>query len=209
MRLDNHVAVRIPKGAALVLQVHLVTSGKEETCRIAVGLQYAREVVHRQLRHVLLMDTKYSIPPGAALHPVRVTRELAQDAVGVGLFCHMHVRGRAMTFKAHYPDGKSETLLVIPNYSFDWQHPYQWGPDQKRFPKGTRIECVAHYDNSPFNPYNPDPKATVKDGPQTFHEMMNGFFFYTAAGERLNLEIDPKTGAAKDSKEARKAGIDE
>ena len=61
-------------------------------------------------------------------------------------------------------------------------------------PKGTRIECVAHYDNSSFNPYNPDPKATVRDGPQTHHEMMFGFFFYTDATEKLALKIDPKTG---------------
>ncbi len=99
-----------------------------------------------------------------------------------------------MTFIAHTPDGASETLLVIPNYSFEWQHAYRWAPGTKRFPKGTRIECLAHYDNSAFNPYNPDPTATVREGPQTFHEMMNGFFFYTDAEERLGLEIDPATG---------------
>jgi hypothetical protein len=36
----------------------------------------------------------------------------------------MHRRGRDMTFTAHYPDSESETLLLIPNYSFDWQLPY-------------------------------------------------------------------------------------
>ncbi len=47
---------------------------------------------------------------------------------------------------------------------------------------------------SPFNAHNPDPKATVRDGPQTYQEMMNGFFFYLDANEDLKLEIDPKTG---------------
>jgi hypothetical protein len=56
---------------------------------------------------------------------------------------------------------------------------------------------VALYDNSPFNPYNPDPSATVRDGPQTYHEMMNGFFFYVDANEDLKLDIDPKTGSRK------------
>ena len=109
----------------------------------------------------------------------------------------MHVRGRDMTFKAHYPDGKSETLLTIPNYNFDWQLAYRWGAGKKKFPKGTRLEAVAHYDNSAFNPFNPDPKATVRDGQQTFNEMMNGFVFYVEANEKLGLEIDPKTGRAK------------
>jgi hypothetical protein len=102
-----------------------------------------------------------------------------------------------MTFRAHYPDGKSETLLIIPNYNFDWQMAYRWAPGKKRLPKGTRIECLAHYDNSAFNPYNPEPKATVRDGPQTYNEMMNGFFFFTDANEKLNLTIDGKTGKAK------------
>lgn len=62
--------------------------------------------------------------------------------------------------------------------------------------QGTRFECVAHYDNSAFNPFNPDPTATVKDGPQTYHEMLYGFVFYTAVDEDLDLSIDPKTGSA-------------
>jgi len=36
--------------------------------------------------------------------------------------------------------------------------------------------------------------VTVKHGPQTIHEMMFGFFFYTDDKENLNLQIDPKTG---------------
>ena len=122
---------------------------------------------------------------------------LTHDAEGIGLFCHMHVRGKDMTFRARYPDGTTETLLVIPNYNFNWQHAYRWAPGKKRFPKGTRLECVAHYDNSAFNPYNPDPKATVRDGQQTHQEMMNGFVFYVEAGERLGLDIDGTTGRVK------------
>ena len=43
-------------------------------------------------------------------------------------------------------------------------------------PKGTRIECTAHYDNSPNNPNNPDPTKLVKYGDQSWDEMMFGFF---------------------------------
>ena len=82
------------------------------------------------------------------------------------------------------------------NFNFDWQMGYAWADGAKKFPKGTKFEVVAHYDNSPFNPFNPDPKRTVKEGDQTVDEMMYGFLFYTVAGEHLNLDIDPKTGAA-------------
>jgi hypothetical protein len=106
----------------------------------------------------------------------------------------MHVRGKDMTFLAHKPDGTTENLLTIPNFNFGWQHAYRWDFGKKTLPKGTRLECIAHYDNSPFNPYNPDPKATVRDGQQTHEEMLNGFVFYVDANEKLGLKIDLKTG---------------
>ncbi len=112
------------------------------------------------------------------------------------MFAHMHVRGRDMTFLAHQPDGKTEQLLVIPNFSFDWQHAYRWEYGAKKLLKGTRLECVAHYDNSDFNPFNPDSKATVTDGQQTKDEMLNGFIFYVDANEKLGIRVNAKTGKA-------------
>jgi len=194
MILNDDLAFLIPKKAQLLLQIHYVATGKPEQCQINVGFRYARGTVQKRLRHTLLEDNHFAIPPGAPAYPVGAAYVLDHDAVGIGLFVHMHLRGRDMAFKAQYPDGKSETLLVVPNYSFDWQIPYVWEPGKKVFPKGTRLECLAHYDNSTFNPYNPDPKATVKDGLQTRDEMLNGFVFYADAKEQLNLQIDPKTG---------------
>lgn len=192
--LTKGVGYRIPAGSVLLLQAHYVPIGKKAKCRISVGFKYASGTIDKHLRFRLLMDRTFAIPPGAPAHRVDASQTLDADAIGVGLFTHMHMRGRDMTFKAHYPEGKSETLLTIPNYNFDWQMAYRWVPDQKKFPKGTRLEAIAHYDNSAFNPFNPNPKATVKDGLQTFHEMMNGFVFYVNAEEKLGLQIDGKTG---------------
>lgn len=197
MTMEDGVGFKLPKGSLLVLQVHYITTGKKERCRISVGFKYARGRIDKHLRFHLLVDNKFAIPPGAPAHRVAASRTLKHDAVGVGLFTHMHVRGRDMTFKAHYPDVKSETLLVVPNYNFDWQMAYRWAPGAKRLPAGTRLEAIAHYDNSAFNPFNPDPKATVRDGQQTFQEMMNGFVFFVNAEEKLGLEIDGKTGRVK------------
>ena len=85
-------------------------------------------------------------------------------------------------------------MLRIPNYSFDWQESYRWTPDTMRFPKGTVLDVLAHFDNSAFNPYNPDPHTTVSEGPQTHEEMMYGFVFFTRDDEHLDLRIDPGTG---------------
>jgi hypothetical protein len=127
---------------------------------------------------------------------VSSTRTLGFDATLVGLFSHMHLRGKDMTFFARRPGATPETLLLVPNYSFDWQQSFRPPPGSEKLPKGTTLEVVAHFDNSEFNPFNPDPKATVGNGDQTFQEMMYGFYFYTRDEENLDLRIDPKTGWA-------------
>jgi hypothetical protein len=192
--LDAGAAMMIPKGSGLVLQIHYVTTGKEETDQISVGLRFAREPIHKRVRYKIIADYRFRIPPGAPAYRVAAQKALEDDATGIGLFSHMHLRGKDSSFLAHYPDGRTEKLLVLPNYSFDWQLSYVWERGTQHFPKGTKIECVSHFDNSAFNPFNPDPTVTVKNGPQTINEMMQGFFFYTVDSEDLNLEIDPKTG---------------
>lgn len=194
--LPEGLGILIPKGSALALQIHYTSTGKPETCKISVGFKYVQGKLQKRYRFLILKNTKFKIPPGAPHHEVSNAKTLDRDAHGIGLFAHMHLRGKDLSFQAHYPEGKDETLLVIPNYSFDWQIGYLWKDQRHFFPKGTRIEAIAHYDNSAFNPYNPDPKARVRNGPQTYHEMMYAFFFYTYADEQLDLSIDPQTGQA-------------
>jgi hypothetical protein len=86
----------------------------------------------------------------------------------------MHLRGKSFQFRAVYPDGTTEILLDVPKYDFEWQ-PYYYLEAPKQLPRGARIECTAVYDNSVNNPYNPDPKATVFWGPQSWDEMMIGW----------------------------------
>lgn len=192
--LGEGLGFKIPAGSVIGLQIHYTTTGKEEKNRMQVGFRFPRYVVRQELKHMQVTTRKFEIAPGAAAHPVQATRTLPVDATGLAMFSHMHLRGKDMTFKALFPDGQQETLLSIPNYHFDWQQNYRWQPGTKKFPKGTKIEVTAHFDNSKFNPYNPDATQAVRFGPQTVHEMMYGFFFYTADGEDLNLTIDQKNG---------------
>jgi thiol-disulfide isomerase/thioredoxin len=193
---DPEEGFKIEKGAVLVLQIHYVVTGQEESDATSVGFKFCDGPIRRQIKHHRVTTGNFAIAPNAPHYKVSSVRELAKDSTGIGMFSHMHLRGKDMTFLAHYPDGSTETLCAIPNYSFDWQIAYRWAPGQQKFPAGTKIEVIAHYDNSPFNPYNPDPTDTVREGDQTFEEMMFGFFFFTEDHENLNLTIDPKTGQA-------------
>lgn len=192
--IQEPVAMRIPAGSALMLQIHYVTTGKREKNLMRVGVRYADGPVLKRVRHVRIRPDDIAIPPGAPFHRLSAHWTLDTDATVIGLFSHMHLRGRDMTFFADYPNGQQETLLTIPNYSFDWQLAYVYPPGKKQLPRGTRIRTVSHYDNSPFNPYNPDPAVTVVYGDQTYHEMNDAYMFYLDNHEMLGLTIDGDTG---------------
>jgi hypothetical protein len=87
----------------------------------------------------------------------------------------MHLRGKDFEFRVVYPTGETETLLKVPNYSFSWQLAY-YPVKPIVLPKGTKIECTAHFDNSANNPNNPDATMEVGWGDQSWDEMMIGFF---------------------------------
>ena len=199
-RFDNGTAFFIPRYSVLGLQIHYTTTGKEEKCRISVGLRFPRRTVQKQLRHVLLDPHRIAIKPGDGAFPIQSQATLDRDVNLLGMFSHMHVRGKDMTFFATRPDQPRETLLQISNYNFEWQLAYELEPGKIDLPKGTTLEAIAHYDNSEFNPYNPDPRRTVPWGQQTYDEMFNGFLFFVDANEQLDLTINPKTGVAKGKK---------
>jgi thiol-disulfide isomerase/thioredoxin len=190
------IAQKIPKNAVIGLQIHYVTTGKEEESTISIGFKFAKGTVQKVTHFTLLDPHDIAIPPGDSFYEMKARKKIEKDSTLLGLFTHMHLRGRDMTFSAYYPDGKKETLLQIPNYNFEWQLGYvsPEPPHETKIPAGTEMEAIAHYDNSKFNPYNPDPNYKVPYGDQSFDEMFNGFIFYVYDEDQLNLKIDPKTG---------------
>ena len=90
---------------------------------------------------------------------------------------HMHLRGKDFEFFRRDPSGKLESVVKVPKYDFNWQESYHL-KQPLRVPAGTRIECIAHFDNSKGNPFNPDPTKEVRWGDMTWEEMMIGFLDY-------------------------------
>jgi mono/diheme cytochrome c family protein len=170
-------AKRIPAGADLIFAVHYTPIGQVRTDRSAVGLIFAKEPVRYQAVTEGISQEKFRIPPGAADYPVRSRFTFKDDAHLISLMPHMHLRGKSFRYKATYPDGRTEVLLSVPAYDFGWQSVYRL-VEPKPMPRGTRIDCLALFDNSPRNPNNPNPSQTVTWGEQTFDEMMVGFIDY-------------------------------
>jgi hypothetical protein len=63
----------------------------------------------------------------------------------------------------------------VPHYSYHWQISYYLAKPLA-LPAGTVVECTAHFDNSAANVMNPDATKMVRFGPQSWDEMMIGYF---------------------------------
>ena len=103
-------------------------------------------------------------------------RRFDRDVTLLSLFPHMHMRGKSFRYELASP-GKAEReiLLDVPRYDFNWQNSFIFS-EPRQIPAGSVLHCTAHFDNSSGNLANPDPSKTVRWGPQTWEEMMIGWF---------------------------------
>src|SRR5262249_3363189 len=155
---------RIPAGSKILLQMHYSkAAGSVQKDRSMIGLILAKSTPERHLYTRGIANTYFSIPPGDQNHKVTSCWTTKDDIHIQTLMPHMHLRGKAMRFEAFYPDGRSEVLMDVPNYSFSWQTVY-YLKKPLALPKGTKIVCTALFDNSTKNKYNPDPTQTVRFG---------------------------------------------
>ena len=192
MVLPPGVGFKVPAGAELVWQLHYTPTGKVEKDRSEVGLYLCQKPPERQSNGGGAFNLRFSIPPGAEKHRVESQHTFTEDTELISLMPHMHLRGRDFMYTAKYPDGRSEILLSVPNYDFNWQHRYRFSKPVL-FPAGTMLECVAHFDNSIHNPANPDSTKTVRWGDQSWEEMMIGWY---ASVDAKQSEIDTDIWAA-------------
>lgn len=89
---------------------------------------------------------------------------------------HMHMRGKAMSIEAIYPDGRNELLSQVNNFQWNWHINYVYDEHvAPLLPKGTTVVVTAWHDNTAQNPNNPDPEQWVGWGDRTVDEMAHAW----------------------------------
>jgi hypothetical protein len=166
----------IPANSDLVFQMHYTTNGKPASDQSSLGLVFAKRAPEKRVLTLQLANEHDTIPipPNTANYRVEVHGTLPNDALLLGFFPHMHLRGKKFEYNLVHEDGTRETLLRV-NYDFYWQLSYRLS-EPRMLSAGTRLEAIAWYDNSRANLHNPDPDSPVQWGDQTYNEMMVGFF---------------------------------
>ncbi len=170
-------ARRLPKGASLVFQMHYTPNGKATQDKTRIGFRFAESKPKFEVRTASVLNTQFAIPPRAKNYQVESTLRVPKDIRVLGYLAHHHLRGAAARYELADHSGRSETLLDIPDYDFNWQLFYRYS-DPPVLKQGSTIRYTAWYDNSQDNPANPNPNVTVRWGPQTHHEMHIGYVEY-------------------------------
>jgi len=169
------------KGANVIGDMHWHPAGTAMKDQTRIGLHFAKtQDIQKELVNLWVLNDDLNIPAGDPNYEIRARHTFVQDSFIMAFAPHMHYRGKDFTYTAHYPDGRQELLLKVENYDFNWQTDYMLA-EKLPMPKGTTVECVAHFDNSANNPANPDPTRNVTFGEETKDEMMIGFLDYVVA----------------------------
>lgn len=192
-QFEEGTAMFVPAGSRVVFQMHYTPNGSEQKDRSSLGLVFADPAaVKMRVGGGVAGNRFFQIPPGDGNYEVRSHHRFDKDVRLVTMTPHMHLRGKSFRYEAEYPDGSSEVLLDVPRYDFNWQLRYRL-LEPKTLPKGTKLVCIAHFDNSVDNLANPDSAATVRWGDQTWEEMMLGYF--------STLPLEPDIQAAVETTE--------
>ncbi len=177
LELPTEAGILLPGKSTFHFQVHYTSSGKELVDRTKLGLYFRKDAPQYTFRSLVFANNKLRIPPNTKVHEEVAEQTLKTDAILYTLHPHAHYRGKASRFIAYYPDGKTQTLLNVPAYDFNWQGTYELIEPMK-VPAGTRIVYTQWYDNSSQNKANPDPNREVTWGEQTWDEMIFGVIRY-------------------------------
>ncbi len=183
---------RIEKGQRLMANMHYHPNGKPAVDRTKIGLHFGKGDLQHEVRAALAGSFSLQVPANDANHRETASWYVDRDIQIISLFPHMHLRGKDMRLSAAYPDGKEDILLNVPGYDFNWQLFY-YPQEPITLPAGSRVDILAHYDNSSGNPNNPDPNSDIFFGTSTDDEMLFGIFEYIEVGDKPLNAVDEIT----------------
>ena len=179
---------RVEPGMDLVLQLHLLPSGKEEVVAPKIGLFFTDQPPRRTPTNIRLGVTEIDLPPGTRDYVRSDTFTLPVDIEALSVYPHAHFLCTSIETVATLPDGSIKHLIKISDWDFDWQGEYLF-KEPVRLPAGTRLKADFRYDNSDENEDNPNsPPKLVTWGARSFDEM-GEVWIKTLTGGENDLEL--------------------
>jgi hypothetical protein len=168
-------------GSRIRWEIHMFAIGQEvKNDQVELGIYFYPKGTVPAHRTVLRMfdvtrGEQLDIPPGE----VAMSQNyyvLQAPARMENFQPHMHMRGKAMSVEAVYPDGRKEVLSAVNRFQWKWHINYVYADSvAPLLPKGTVLVFTAWHDNTANNPNNPDPRQWVGWGDRTVDEMAHAW----------------------------------
>jgi hypothetical protein len=168
-------------GSRIRWEIHMFAIGEEiKDSEVELGIYFYPKGVTPKNRTVLRMfDVSRGSELDIAPNSVAMTQNfyVMQAPARIENFQpHMHMRGKAMSVEAIYPDGRKDVLSAVNNFQWNWHVNYIYADNTKPLlPKGTVLVFTAWHDNTDKNPNNPDPRQWVGWGDRTVDEMAHAW----------------------------------
>ena len=179
---SENTGQRMRAGMRVRFDIHYHSVGEEITDFLTVGLWFypKDEVPKYEVKHARMGSSMsdLDIPPGMITKHQGFTPLTAPTKI-LSYQPHMHIRGKAMSLEAVYPDGRVEMLSHVADFNFNWHINYVYADDvAPLLPKGTLIRVTAWHDNTASNRANPDPTQWVGWGQRSYDEMYHAHVWY-------------------------------
>jgi cytochrome c-type biogenesis protein CcmH/NrfG len=182
--VPHDLAWPLEPGSDLVVQLHMQPTGAVEPVRPSIAFYFSDRPATRTPTILRIGSQGIEIPPGDPAHVIRDSYTLPVDVEVLAVQPHAHYRARQIRGFARLPDGRSQTLMLITDWDFRWQHVYREAAPIP-LPKGTVLSMEYTYDNSAANVRNPElPPARVFWGQRSRDEMGDLWFQLLAGSDR-------------------------
>lgn len=182
-------AVLIPKNSDLIFEVHYTPNGRSDIRDQSMAAFVWADAPPQHQVHTKIFRKAiggFRIPPHESHYRAEDTYYFEHDVEIDSIRPHFHLRGKSYRLEIVERDPKTDEIigrtpiLTVPIYDPAWQRTYEL-TTPLRLAAGTELLATGHFDNSPFNPNNPDPSATVLWGQQMTDEMFSTRFRYRLA----------------------------
>jgi hypothetical protein len=190
-------------GSSIQFEMHLHAVGEEITSGVELAVYFypkGQEPKYRQILgefHAIAGGPRgLDIPPNSTT--VHQGFHVMPKAGRVENFqAHMHLRGKGMSMEAILPDGTTQMLSQVSNYSFNWHNNYVYTDDAAPLlPAGTVLRFTSWHDNTAANKDNPDPNQWVGWGDRTVDEMAHAWVNITyMSDDDYKAEIEKRKAA--------------
>ncbi len=180
-----------PKGTRSRSRCTTTSSEPRRPIRPKIGFKFATKPVHTQVNTTIVLNNTLVVPPMVQKHEVIGAFQFPTDARIHGLRPHMHLRAQLGTASLITPGRRAPRAAAHPATGTTPGRTTTCWRARRASRAGRSLEYLASYDNSPANPLNPDPKASVPWGQQVWDEMHSTYMTWTAVNEHNKDDDEP------------------